>query len=123
MEVYSKVDLLILTSISEGSPFVMLESLAVGLPIVATNVGGCGELIHGKDPEDKALGAAGRIVNIADPLSVANAAIELLTNESEWIQSQQTGLKRVRKYYGMHQLIETYGLIYEEAIKNDRHRV
>ena len=123
MEIYSKIDLLILTSISEGSPFVMLESLAVGIPNVATDVGGCGELIHGKSPEDKALGTAGRLVNIADPSSVANAAIELLMDESTWNKAQQTGVARVKTYYSMKLLIENYGLIYQEAISHGRNRI
>ena len=123
MDIYPKIDLLVLTSISEGSPFVMLESLAVGIPIVATNVGGCAELIHGNGSEDKAQGSAGRLVNIGDPSGVASAAIELLSDERAWIAAQQIGLARVRKYYSMKKLIENYGSIYEEAIAHGRNRI
>ncbi len=123
MEIYQKIDLLILTSISEGSPFVMLESLAVGLPIVATDVGGCGELIHGKNSEDKALGTSGRLVQIANPVATANAAIELLTNKELWETSQKIGLERVRKYYSMQQVNYNYGQIYDKAIAHGGNRI
>ena len=123
MDIYAKIDLLVLSSISEGTPFVMLECFAVGIPVVSTNVGGCGELIYGKTPEDQSNGAAGRLVQIADPTSMANAAIELLMNESAWVEAQQVGLTRVKTYYGMKKLIENYGLIYEEAISHGRNRV
>ena len=123
MEIYPKIDLVILSSISEGSPFVMLESFAIGIPVVATNVGGCGELIYGKSTEDKLQGRAGRLVDIADPVTMAAAAIELLQDEKAWIQSQQTGLTRVKTHYSMNQLIENYDLIYEEAMAYGRDRV
>lgn len=117
MDIYPQIDLLMLSSISEGSPFVMLESLAVGIPIVATDVGGCKELIYGKNPEDKALGAAGKLVNIANPQALANAALELLTDESSWVLAQSSGMKRVRQYYSMQELVEHYGLIYQLAME------
>jgi glycosyltransferase involved in cell wall biosynthesis len=123
MHIFPKIDLLIVSSISEGSPFVMLESLAVGIPIIATDVGGCGELIHGKSPADKALGAAGALVSIADPSGMGKAAVGLLQDTSAWLSAQQAGLARVKKYYGMKKLIKTYGLIYEEAISHGRNRV
>lgn len=116
MDVYPKLDVLILTSISEGTPFVILESFAVGIPVVSTDVGGCKELIYGKNSEDEALGVAGRIVNIADPDAIAEATIDLLTHETSWKESQRIGYERVRKYYSMEGFIEHYGTIYEEAM-------
>ena len=123
MDIYKRIDLLVLTSISEGSPFVILESFAFGLPVVATDVGGCAELIKGRDDEDQSLGLAGRLVQIADPDAIAAAAIELLTNGQAWIDAQQVGLERVRRYYSMTQLIQHYETIYEEAISHGRNRI
>ena len=37
---------LVLTSISEGLPKVILEGMSCGLPIVTTNVGSCGILVN-----------------------------------------------------------------------------
>lgn len=116
MDIYPKIDLLVMSSISEGSPFSILECFAVGIPVVATNVGGCRELIAGKNPEDQSRGLAGRIVNIADPDALARAALELLNDASAWVSAQRVGLERVRKYYSMAQLIENYSSIYTEAI-------
>ena len=123
MDIYPKIDLVVMSSISEGSPFTILESFAVGVPVIATNVGGCHELILGKNPEDKAKGMAGRMVNIADADAIATAALELLNNETAWVKAQEIGLERVRKYYSMEQLIANYSEIYKEAISNGRHRI
>lgn len=123
MDVFPKLDLLILTSISEGTPFAILESFAVGIPVVATDVGGCKELIYGKNAEDRALGVAGRLVNIADPDGVADAAFDLLTHETAWVDSQRTGYERVTQFYSMTGFIENYSVIYEEAMNHGRHRI
>lgn len=44
-EIYEKIDYLILTSITEGFPCCILESLNYGIPIISTDVGGISELI------------------------------------------------------------------------------
>jgi len=123
MDIFPKIDLLILTSISEGTPFAILESFAVGIPVVATDVGGCGELVYGKNEEDRALGVAGKLVHISDPEGVAQAACELLTDEAAWLSAQQVGYNRVRKYYSMKGFIESHRILYEEALGHGRNRI
>ncbi len=61
------VDVLALTSISAAQPLVVLELGAVGVPVVATDVGGCRELLEGRTTEDQALGAGGLLTPIASP--------------------------------------------------------
>ncbi|TSC72474.1 MAG: glycosyltransferase [Parcubacteria group bacterium Gr01-1014_38] len=43
--VYQEADIFVLTSLAEGMPNVLLEALASGLPLIATNTGGSAELI------------------------------------------------------------------------------
>ncbi len=65
-------DLLLLTSRFEGMPRVVLESLACGLPVVATNVGENYLMI--KD------GVSGKLVSSWDPEKIAESAIEVISN-------------------------------------------
>ena len=44
-QLFSVADLFVLPSLSEGSPNVLLESMAAGVPIVATTVGGVPEIV------------------------------------------------------------------------------
>jgi glycosyltransferase involved in cell wall biosynthesis len=47
--VYKEADVLVLTSDHEGTPNVLLEAMASGLPVVATKVGGVAEIVkHGE---------------------------------------------------------------------------
>ena len=68
-----KVGLVVLSSISEALPLVILEGYAAGVPTVCTDVGSCRQLVQGLPGEDADLGAAGRVVRIADPQAMAQA--------------------------------------------------
>lgn len=66
-------DLFLLTSVSEGIPLTVLEAMAAGLAVVATDVGGLGEIVvHGETgflaPAQDSDGLAARVIRLArDP--------------------------------------------------------
>ena len=104
-----------LTSISEAQPLVILEAYAAGVPVVATDVGSCRELIEGGGAEDRALGSAGETVAIADPQASARAILRLLQNPERWLQAQQAGLQRVTRLYTEELMFEHYRQVYAQA--------
>jgi len=69
-DVMRALDLLLITSDHEGLPTVLLEAMALGIPVVARNVGGIGEVICDN--------VSGRLVNTADAGVIAQAAVPLL---------------------------------------------
>lgn len=64
------LDLFVLSSLSEGYSMALLEACAVALPIVATDVGGTGEIVRD--------GVSGRLVPPSDPAALAAALLALL---------------------------------------------
>lgn len=62
-------DVLLMSSDHEGLPVSIMEALAIGLPVVATAVGGI--------PEAVCDGVEGRLVRPRDPAALAAAAMEL----------------------------------------------
>ncbi len=69
---YGIADLFVLPSHSEGSPNVLLEAMAAGLPIVSTGVGGAAELVSN---ENSAL-----VVACRDPRAISLAIGRLLAD-------------------------------------------
>lgn len=115
-DILKKISLIVLTSISEALPLVILEGYASGVPALATDVGSCRELIEGNNEEDKRLGCSGRVVQIANPEETAKAAIELLSDEKIWKQAQASAIKRVEKYYTQKDMFEKYRNIYNQKL-------
>jgi glycosyltransferase involved in cell wall biosynthesis len=79
-------DLLLSTSRFEGMPRVVLESLACGLPVVATNVGE--NYLVVKD------WVSGKLISSFDPKEFAEAVVALISN----LPSPRTCMKVVKKY-------------------------
>lgn len=116
-EILPKIGLNVLTSISEAQPLVVLEGFAAGVPSVSTDVGCVRELLHGIDADDRALGSAGAVVNIANPEATARAAVDLLSDPARWRAAQQAGIARVEKIYTQKLMLDRYGAIYDAALR------
>lgn len=119
VEWFPKVDVQVLTSISEGQPLVILEGYCSGLPCVASDVGSCRELLEGRTPEDKALGAAGIVTGIGNPEQTAQGIIKILQDPELHQAMSQAAHQRVRRYYDHDQMVQTYRSIYQDAIESE----
>jgi glycosyltransferase involved in cell wall biosynthesis len=117
-EILPKLGVLVLTSITEAFPLVLLEAFACGVPVVATDVGACREVIEGVGEADRALGAAGIVVPIAEPESTANAVLKLMTDKSFWLAAQRAGTARVERFYTEEKMLSTYHGIYVKALRS-----
>ncbi|SOY69076.1 putative GLYCOSYL TRANSFERASE [Cupriavidus taiwanensis] len=111
-----QVGVLVLSSISEALPLVVLEGFAAGVPCVTTDVGSCRELLFGLPGEDAALGAAGEVVRIADPAALAAAALGLLRDPARWQAAQAAGVARVERYYTQERMVGSYRELYQRLM-------
>lgn len=116
VEILPKLGVMILTSISEAQPLVLLEAMAAGIPCIATDVGACREIIEGAEGEDAAIGITGEIVPIASPMEGAKAIEKIFNNTKKWREMGDIGKCRVNKYYDEKLMYNAYQTIYEEAI-------
>lgn len=114
--IFPQLGAVALTSISEAQPLVLLEAMASGVPVLATDVGACRAIIEGDTPEDKALGAAGRVVSIASPGETASAICQLLSNRTQWRAYHTTGLARTTRFYNQSLMFERYRTLYRETL-------
>ena len=109
-EYLPKLDLLMLTSISEGQPLALLEGMAAGKPFVCTDVGACRELLLGED----GFGPAGYVVPMLDAPALAQGVVKLLRDPK---------LRRVGEQYTRQRFIDRYRQVYEEVASDGRNRL
>jgi len=109
-----KIDFTILTSISEGQPFALLESMAAGRPVVATDVGCCRELIEGDDGDG--LGLAGICVPPMNQSQLAQALVQMCKNEVDRVAMSDVARNRIRAYFEIDNVITSYLDVYEKAV-------
>lgn len=107
-----KMDILVLTSISEGQPLSTLEGMACSLPFVSTNVGDCETLAKG-GPNDK-FGLAGKIANVMDHVGIANGIIELYEDYDKRRKLGENGYERIKNLYSSDDFIESYKELYSK---------
>jgi glycosyltransferase involved in cell wall biosynthesis len=112
VEILPEIDILALTSISEGLPLVLLEGFAATVPAVTTDVGACRELIFGRTPSDRNIGYAGFVTPIASPPETAHAVVKLLRDRTLQDQMGDVGLRRVLRFYRQNDIIRRYRELY-----------
>jgi glycosyltransferase involved in cell wall biosynthesis len=114
------LDLLWLTSISEGQPLAILEGLGAGIPFIATDVGSCFELLLAED----GFGQAGFIVPPVNPKVLADKSLWVYHNRDEARRFGENGRRRVEAKYQWRDVIKEYTTIYEMEVKRyRRHRI
>lgn len=87
---YAKLDLLVLSSRTEGLPMALLESMASGLPVVATRVGEVPQVVQD--------GETGHIVPVGDATAIADAVIRM-TSDPELLRHMGS---RAQAYVAAH---------------------
>jgi len=110
-----KIDFTLLTSLSEGQPYAIIESMAAGLPLVSTDVGSCRELIEG-DLDDR-FGPAGFFVTPMHQSDMLEALLEMSENKKMRARMSTAGRQRVNAYYNLDGMVEKYQAIYQKAIE------
>lgn len=115
-EYYGKMDIMLLTSISEGQPLTIMESFAAGKPVIATDVGDCRGLILG---ESDGFGEAGIVVPVMDVAKISMALLRLAYNEAERTRMGKNGYQRVTSLYRAETMYESYRALYEKLGQGD----
>lgn len=120
-EYMKKLDFTVLSSISEGQPLSVLESMAARRPCVTTEVGCCRELLFGDVGDD--FGQAGYLVPPMDRTALAEALLKMARHPEQIRLFGKRGQIRVKTYYRKEDMIEKYRNLYKGLQTYGRNRI
>lgn len=101
----SEIDIFVLPSLQETFSLATVEAMAAGKPVVVTRCGGPVEIVND--------GENGRTVPAQDAQALANAIIELLSDNDSAAQLTDMASKNVRDYFTLDSMVSRYEAIYE----------
>jgi glycosyltransferase involved in cell wall biosynthesis len=103
------LDVFVLPSLSEGLSNAVLEAMAAGRPVVATDVGGNAELVREAE--------TGLLVPARDPHALSMAIEALLLDPDRARRLGDAGARRAAEQFALSRMIEGYGRLYEEVLR------
>ncbi|RZJ72730.1 GT4 family glycosyltransferase PelF [Flavobacterium sp.] len=106
-ELFAEGDISILTSISEGFPYTVLESMSCGIPVVATDVGGVTEALDS---------SCGFICKPKDFNEIGNSVITLLRDKALREKMGVNARKKVADNFTIGKFICEYEQVYDRLL-------
>jgi len=104
-------DIYVFPSLSESFPFAILEAMAAGKPIVATDVGGVSEAVSD--------GVNGRLVPPGDPKSLAQAIVELLSDPNRAREMGESSRALAEEKFHLARIAYELARFYEHSFEID----
>ena len=102
-------DLFVSTSESESFGMAIVEALASGLPVVATETDGAREVI---EPD-----VTGRLVPVDDVDAIARSTSELLSDPAERARLGANAQQAARQRFGLERMVDETARLYEEVVR------
>lgn len=104
---YRTMDMFILTSRTEGTPMAMLEAMASGLPVIASNVGGIPKIID--------HGVNGILIDSVDAKSSCEKINQLLKYGEMAVQLGQNAKKTIVQHFSSKSMAKSYIEVYRSV--------
>lgn len=107
-------DVYMMTSLFEGLPIALLESMSMGCPVVSTGAGGVAEVVRdGKD---------GFVCPVDDPDQLVQMAVSLFENSEQRAQYSIAARKRVVERFSLSQMVSELESLYSRTLSSGDER-
>jgi len=111
-ELLSAFDVFVLSSVLEGLPRIVIEAMAMGRPIVATDIDGV--------REELGDGITGLLVPPRNSDSLAKSIIDLLIDKDKSFQVGMNARRAAEEKFGVDLMLKKVEKVYEELLPLDR---
>jgi len=108
-DIMRNLDIFVLPSQAEGISNTILEAMATGLPIVATDVGGTPELVNHNE--------TGFLVPASSPKKMAEALLQLIGDSEKRQQQGENSYQRVLNNFSIQAMVDKYVKVYDLLIQ------
>jgi glycosyltransferase involved in cell wall biosynthesis len=108
VRLYAGMDIFVLASHREGFPLTLMEAAAMGLPVVATDIRGCRQIVDD--------GATGLLVPVGDPVALAAAIERLATDPAERRRFGAAARRKARARFDHRRCIDVTLATYERLL-------
>lgn len=108
-EILQSVDLLVIPSLLEGLPMILLEAMVMKKPIVATNIEGIMEILEN--------GSSGLLVPPGEAKALAGAIINMLTHRDKALKMGLVARKVVEDRFGVDIMVQRVEDVYDDLLQ------
>ena len=106
-DVMRSLDCFVLPSLAEGISNTILEAMASGLPVIATEVGGNGDLV---------VSETGLLVPVGDVQALAQSLVDMATDSARAKALGQAGRRRVEQRFSLPAMVGAYEELYRRLL-------
>ena len=108
-ELLAAADGLVLSSTHEGLPNVVMEALAASVPVVATEVGGVGELVVN--------GKSGILVEPGNVRGLSEALVSMMNLEDEELEAMgQSGFLHIKENFSLREVVQRWDQLFARLL-------
>jgi glycosyltransferase involved in cell wall biosynthesis len=109
IRVFRAADCLVMSSLSEGFPLVLLEAMGSGLPVVASAVGGIPDMLD--------QGRAGRLYPVRNANAMAERLRSAMEDHQETARLRARALEIVEQRYSISAVTERWREVYQSSLR------
>jgi glycosyltransferase involved in cell wall biosynthesis len=108
-DLLSAIDIFVLPSLWEGLGIALLEAMAAGKPVIATNIGPFREIVNTEE--------VGRLVPVKSSEAIASSIEFLLNDRSLLEEIGSAARKKVLTSFDINKTVDTYSSLFEEILR------
>jgi glycosyltransferase involved in cell wall biosynthesis len=121
VSLYQSLDVVVLTSLNEGTPVALIEAMAAGKPVIATDVGGVRDLLGKIDAsanDGYKLARRGILIPSGNRKSLAGALLFVLENRDSLNLMTERARSFALRRHALERLVKELDRLYQELMQN-----